>query len=293
LFVHLHFVFLTGVYKFTQTSIFSNLNNLQDLTFDRQAGTLIGYTEKELREAHAKWMESKIALSQAKQTLKNFSMNKSQIQEIEKTQDTSSSFTLHAPMNGKIVHRNLVKGDSISPAHVMFEVADLSSMWAYLDIYENDFQKVKEGQSCFLQIEGLSGEIFSGKIMSIGSEIDPKTRSLKVRAKIDNPQSLLKSHMFGKAKILIHQNVPMLLVPKSSVQWDGCCNIVFIQISETLYAPKKVALGCETQDHYEVLSGLDEGEKIVTEGSFLLKTEILKSSIGAGCCETGAEKKGE
>jgi len=74
-------------------------------------------------------------------------------------------------------------------------------------------------------------------------------------------------------------------VPASAVQWEGCCNVVFVKKSNTAYEPRKVHLGIATGSVYQVLNGVNVGEEIVTQGSFLLKTEILKGSIGAGCCE--------
>ena len=79
-------------------------------------------------------------------------------------------------------------------------------------------------------------------------------------------------------------------MPKSAVQWDGCCNIAFVRRTDLLYEPRKLRLGYETDDYLEVINGLQEGETVVTQGSFLLKTEIMKGSIGAGCCEPGPAK---
>ena len=76
-----------------------------------------------------------------------------------------------------------------------------------------------------------------------------------------------------------------LIVPREALQWDGCCNLVFVRHSDQLYEPRKVKLGYETDRFYLVDSGLRAGEEVVTTGSFLLKTEIMKGNIGAGCCE--------
>jgi cobalt-zinc-cadmium efflux system membrane fusion protein len=91
--------------------------------------------------------------------------------------------------------------------------------------------------------------------------------------------------MFANAIVSVRDRRPALVVPVAAVQWEGCCNVVFVKKSETEYEPRKVHLGSSTGTVYEVRSGLTGGEEVVTQGSFLLKTEILKSSIGAGCCE--------
>ena len=115
--------------------------------------------------------------------------------------------------------------------------------------------------------------------------MDQRTRTLKVRAEIRNNDAILRPGMFGKSIIAIakEENVPV--VPKDAVQWEGCCNVVFVKQSDTIFRPRKVQLGYEADNAFVVNKGLDGGETIVTTGSFLLKTEILKGSIGAGCCE--------
>jgi cobalt-zinc-cadmium efflux system membrane fusion protein len=91
--------------------------------------------------------------------------------------------------------------------------------------------------------------------------------------------------MFGRAEVHVRTIDDAVLVPESAVQWDGCCNIVFVRHTDTIYQPYKVTLGYKRDGHYVVTDGLPAGESVVTEGSFLLKTEILKGNIGAGCCE--------
>ena len=121
--------------------------------------------------------------------------------------------------------------------------------------------------------------------------MDHTTRTLKARAELDNPNGLLRANMFGRAVVTIRDSQLMVVVPKSAVQWEGCCNVVFVRKSDQLFLPRKVRLGYSTDDYYEVLEGVNPGDEIVTQGSFLLKTEILKGSIGQGCCEVGQGKK--
>ena len=160
-----------------------------------------------------------------------------------------------------------------------------------LDAYESDAREIQVGQSIVFTADGMPGESFGGRITWVSTGIDPKTRTLKARAELDNSHGLLKANMFGRAQIAVHGRQPLVVVPKSAVQWDGCCNIAFVGLSETLYEPRKLRLGCDAGDYYEVHDGLADGEHVVTQGSYLLKTEIMKSSIGAGCCEAGPGKK--
>lgn len=241
--------------------------------------------ERTALEAETKLTESRIALSAATQELKNLGLTDEQIKAVSQERDTSSSLALRAPFAGVVVERSAVVGEMAGASRPLFAIADTSKMWAALDLYETDLAKIKLGQSVVLKVVGLRGEAFGGRITWISAHVDPRTRTLKARAVVTNSEGLLRANMFGTAQITIHDKRPVLVVPKAAVQWEGCCNVVFVKRSDTLYEPRKVRLGYETDRFYEVKSGVEPGETVVTQGSFLLKTEILKGSIGAGCCE--------
>ena len=131
----------------------------------------------------------------------------------------------------------------------------------------------------------------SGRVTWVSSHVDRRTRTLKVRAEFINANGLLRAGMFAKAIVTIRKPEPVLLIPKEAVQWDGCCNVVFIRRSDVLFEPRKVLLDYETETAFVAAEGVREGDTVVTTGSFLLKTEILKGSIGAGCCPVDPDKK--
>ena len=242
-------------------------------------------SEREFLEAEAKLAESRILLSKTSQCLKNLGLSDKQLKEVSSEQDTGSLLPLLAPFSGVVVERSAVAGEVVDTQNPLLIIADTSSMWAMLDIYESDLPKVRIGQSVVFEVEGLPGERRGGRVTWVSSHVDRRTRTLKVRAEIANQDGLLRSGMFGKAIITIHKNEAALVVPKESVQWEGCCNVVFVKNSEVSFEPRKVALGYETDRFLVADRGVTEGETIVTTGSFLHKTEILKGSIGAGCCE--------
>jgi cobalt-zinc-cadmium efflux system membrane fusion protein len=242
-------------------------------------------TERDILEAETKLAESRITLSRARQRLQNLGLTDIEIHEVARRRDTSSLLAMTSPFAGIVVERTAVMGEVVNTSKVLFAIGDTSKMWAMLDVYEADFRKVRLRQPVVLTVEGLRGEAFGGRITWISSHVDRRTKTLKVRAEIANPEGLLRAGMFGKAVITIHDKESLLVVPKAAVQWDGCCNIVFVKHSDTLFKPRKVQLGYETDAFYTVEGGLKPHEVVVTTGSFLLKTEILKGSIGAGCCE--------
>lgn len=242
-------------------------------------------TEKDLLEAETYHREGRIALSEAEQTLRSFDLSEEQIASVRRTGETSATYVVKSPFDGIVVDRQIALGEVVEPSEPLYSVADVSRMWAFLDVYEKDLRHVRIGQPVILRVEGLEGETFAGFLTWVSAEVDPRTRTLRVRADFDNSHGLLRAHMFGRAAVAVREHQRSLVVPTSSVQWEGCCNVVFVKMSETVFQPRKVRLGIASGGVYEVAEGVEEGEEVVTRGSFLLKTEILKGSIGAGCCE--------
>jgi cobalt-zinc-cadmium efflux system membrane fusion protein len=245
-----------------------------------------GFTsEREMLETETSLAESRIELSETEQGLLSLGLSTKQIQDVARTGDTSAHYAVTASFPGIVVARHAVVGEVVDPSTSLFAVADISRMWALLDVYESDAREIRAGQPVVLRVEGLRGENFGGIITWVSAQIDPQTRTLQARAELDNSHGYLRANMFAQAIVSVREGHEAVVVPQAAVQWEGCCNVVFVKKSETVYEPRKVHLGSSTGTVYEVLSGVKPGEEIVTQGSFLLKTEILKGSIGAGCCE--------
>ena len=242
-------------------------------------------TEKDLLEAETQLAESRIAKSEAEHQLISFGLSSKAIEQIFRTNDTSTQHVIAAPFSGVVIERQATIGEVVDPSRALLAVADISRMWAIVDVFESDLRDIRKGQLVVLQVEGLPGETFIGPITWVSSQLNPKTRTLQARVELENPQFRLRANMFAHAEVAVRDHFTTLVVPSSAVQWEGCCNVVFVKKSDTEFEPRKVHLGITAGNVYEVLSGVHEGEEIVTQGSFLLKTEILKGSIGAGCCE--------
>jgi cobalt-zinc-cadmium efflux system membrane fusion protein len=241
--------------------------------------------EQEALETETKLAESRIELARARQRLQNLGLSNAQIEQVIAGDDTSSLLELTAPFDGLVVERAATIGEVVDIIAPLLAVAGTTCLWAMLDLAQADLPQVQVGQPVVLTVDGMRGEAFAGRVASIDSQADPRTRRIKARAVIKNESGLLRAHSFGRAEVSLRAGEPALLVPKAAVQWDGCCNVVFVGESQTRFRPRKLRLGCESGDFYEVLEGLKGDEAVVTQGSFLLKTEILKDSIGAGCCE--------
>lgn len=242
-------------------------------------------TERDLLQAETELTKTRVAVSGATQRLRSLGLSDAQIATVCSNQDTSASLPVVAPFAGTVVARDAVVGEVIRTDRPLFGVADTSSLWAMLDVQAADARSVEPGQPVMLTLNGLPGEAIPGAIAWVSAELDHRTRTVRARAVVENPKGILRAGMFGRAVVEVHGPRPHVLVPKEAVQWEGCCNVVFVRRSDVLFAPRKVLLGEAAGSHWVVESGLEQGETVVTTGSFLLKTELLKGNIGAGCCE--------
>jgi len=155
------------------------------------------------------------------------------------------------------------------------------SVWVYMAIYEYEIGLIKEGLPVAIDAIAFPGEVFKGKIIAITPVLDPKTRSVQVRAEIENTEHKLKPEMFLNAKINIDLG-EKLAVPEEAVMDTGERKIVFIAKPDGYFVSREVKLGNKAGDYYEVLSGLEEGEEVVSSGNFFVDSESrLKSAVNA------------
>ncbi len=193
---------------------------------------------------------------------------------------------LTAPLAGTVVARPAVTGRTFEPGEILVEVAELSRLWAVLDVPEDDAGDVRPGQRVVVKLEGARGEVREGTIARVGAVVDPTTRTVPARIELPNPDRRLKAGSFVRAEVHVADAREALLVPKDAVQRAEGATLVFVRKAAGSYVPVAVELGARTEAEVEVTKGLAPDDRVVTEGAFLLKTELLKDSIGAGCCET-------
>lgn len=261
-------------------------------TVERERGLLKSgvATDRDVQESETRLAEARIAQARAEQRLRALGLSDETLRAAAESKEPGSRLPLVAPFDGEIVERAAVVGESVDTARGLFWIADTSQMWALLDIADAG-APVQVGRMVRVFIDALGEDPIEGRVSWVSTRIDPRTRTLKARAVLANADGRLRANLFGRAEIEAGDGAAVLVVPRSAVQWDGCCNIVFVPESETIFAPRKVRLGRSHAGLIEVRAGLREGERVVTTGSFLLKTEILKGEIGAGCCPEDIGKR--
>ncbi|MCI0670282.1 MAG: efflux RND transporter periplasmic adaptor subunit, partial [Myxococcaceae bacterium] len=198
---------------------------------------------------------------------------------------TGGRYVLTSPFAGTVVARNATTGRSAAPGEVLVQVADLSTLWAQLEVPEADSHLVRPGQPVSLSLEGQRGRVLEATVTRVAASVDPQTRTVRARVELPNPDRSLKAGVFLRARIQVTAAHDALLVPRDAIQRAEERTLVFVRREAGLFEPVPVELGAASGETAEVVKGLAPGAEVVTTGAFLLKTEILKESIGAGCCE--------
>jgi cobalt-zinc-cadmium efflux system membrane fusion protein len=258
--------------------------DLREQTYEREKGLFEKKisSKRELLTAKTELAEASLSLQRTTQMLNTLGLTAEQVTGLESGKDTSNRLEVVAPFKGTVVQTSAVIGERATPEKPIFCVAAMDRLWLSVDVYERDLPKVEPGQRAYFRVEGLPGRRFSGRVVAIGGEVDDRTRTVPVFVDLKNSQRLLRSQMFGQAEIVVKRPEPTLLVPRAAVQSDGDCNLVFVSPKKDVFQARAIELGAGYEGGYEVVGGLAEGERVVTTGSFLLKTEVLRGQMGAG-----------
>jgi cobalt-zinc-cadmium efflux system membrane fusion protein len=194
-------------------------------------------------------------------------------------------YTITAPIAGVVTQRNATLGRLIDGEDIAFEVVDPSAMWVELDVPEGDLPLVAVGQRVSVALDGLPGRDFTGTLTYVAPSVDPRSRTSIARVPLQNVDGALRANLFGRARIVVTDPRASVLVPRMAVQRARAVNLTFVRLAEDVFEARRVTVGAATGELVAVAGRIKAGDEVVTDGSYLLKTETLKESIGAGCCE--------
>jgi membrane fusion protein, copper/silver efflux system len=206
--------------------------------------------------------------------LKFFDISDEQIAELQRTGQPSKTLRILAPIDGFVMDKMVVQGQMVDPGMKMYRLADLGLVWVQAQIYEQDLDYIKLGQEVTVTLSYLSDREFRGRVTYIYPNVDEKTRTARVRMEFHNPGYFLKPGMFVTVQVVSELEPSVLLVPDMAILRSGEKNTVFVALEEGKFEPRTITLGPQAEnDMYQVLSGLKEGERIVTSGQFMLDSE--------------------
>lgn len=187
---------------------------------------------------------------------------------------------LKAPIDGVIVERKATVGELVDKSKEIYTISDPAIVWVIAEIKEREIGAVKVGQDATFTVLPYVKKKFHGKISLIGNQVEEQTRTIEVRINVDNADGRLKPGMFADIEITTTVLENVLLIPDSALQTDGESQVVFVALDGDKFEKRVVQLGEEQQGKVQVLEGLKAGEKVVNEGSFILKSEMLKGELG-------------
>jgi cobalt-zinc-cadmium efflux system membrane fusion protein len=190
---------------------------------------------------------------------------------------------LRSPIAGTVVSRSVSLGQWIEPSEVVMEIVDLDRLWLLASVYELEMRHVVVDQGVDVKVRAFPGEVFSGLVDSIDPTLDERTRSVSVRVVLPNPGHRLRPGMFATALIRnthTHEPRKLLAIPWAAIQEVDGHPAVFVRVEEGVFELRSVHTGERAGSDVEILNGLTPGETVVTEGSFLLKGELLSSTLG-------------
>ena len=220
--------------------------------------------------------------------LKFFDVTDAQIAALEKTPAPKRTLQILAPADGFVIEKNVVQGQMVDAGMKLYRLADLGIVWVFAQVYEQDLPYVQLGQEATVKLSSLPDREFRGRVTYVYPNVDEKTRTARVRLEFENPGYFLKPGMFVSAQITSELEPSALLVPDSAVLRSGEKNTVFVALPGGKFDPRTVALGPEAEhDKDEVVGGLQEGERVVTSGQFMLDSEsqlreAIEKMSGAG-----------
>jgi len=194
-----------------------------------------------------------------------------QIATLEQTQKPVESTALYSPSNGYIMARNAFPGQRVTPETELYTLADLAGVWVMADIFEADAPRIRLAQSARVSMQGDAAQYF-GRVTNVQPQMDPVTRTMKVRLELANPQMRLKPDMFVDVAIDI-AGPARLSVPAEAVLDAGTSKTVYVDKGNGYLEPREVQTGERMNGRVEILKGLKAGDRIVTSGTFLLNSE--------------------
>ena len=243
-----------------------------------------------LRDEHAR------LVSASKLRLQRYGLNEAQIAELDAKSDTNFFTQLLAPMSGTVITRDVYEGQYVKEGDRLFELADFSTMWFQFDLYERDLAWVKAGQMVDVTTPSVPGKVFSAPVAFIDPNIADPTRSAKARVELPNPlvetNGAKRRELFHKlyAEGTVKLDIPeVLAIPRLAVLNTGDRVVTYVDLGGGNYEQRQLKLGRRGDEHWEILDGLKEGERIVTTGNLLIDGQAqLNENIAA---PTPAEPK--
>ncbi|OGW67185.1 MAG: hypothetical protein A3H49_05350 [Nitrospirae bacterium RIFCSPLOWO2_02_FULL_62_14] len=237
----------------------------------------ISQAEFQRREAEMK--TARAEAREARNRLELLGVPQQEIQRLDREQTIRPDVSLRAPFRGRVIMRNLTRGEVVEINQKLFTVANLAEVWVVGNVPEKDVHFIRKDQSVEVRALAYPQEVFAGTITYVADMLDPATRTMRLRVTAPNPQKKLKPEMFASVRVYAPAKADVLTVPLAAVQNGPTGKMVFVQRAPGEFEARAVTPGEEMGDVVAILEGLREGERVVTAGAFALKSETEHHKI--------------
>lgn len=245
------------------------------LLFELYSPTLVNAQEEYLTALKS---NNKLLLGASKDRLRALGINASEIARLDKERTVRQRVRVTAEADGVITHLGVREGKYVAPATEIMSIAELNKIWVIAEVYERQSSWVKAGQNATVELDYQPGQTWQGVVDYVYPDLDPKTRTLKVRLRFDNASTALRPNMFARVSIEGDAVGEVVYVPREAVIRGGAVNRVVVALGEGRFKAQPVTIGIESGNHIEIRRGLSSGDEVVVSGQFLIDSE---SNIGA------------
>ena len=193
--------------------------------------------------------------------------------------ETAELIPIVAPASGYVLQKNATPGTTVAPATDIFVLGDPKHLWMLASVGQEQLSQLKVGESAWVTLPGGTGQRSAGRISNLGQEFDPTTRRLQVRIDIEHSGGILRPEMLATAEIAVGETRPLILIAPEAVQQVNGQDVVFVRQAVDRFTPCPVRVGSSVNGKVALAEGVRPGEEVVTQGSFLLKSQLLKASM--------------
>lgn len=240
-------------------------------------------TQQRLRESDQKLQESLTAERMSRALLLILGYTEAEIAKMDPLAEGENvaHYPIRAPFDGTVIGKHAVLSEQVGPTHQLYEITDLSKVWLHADVFEKDLPALERvtGKRLEFTTAGYNDRRFTAEVAYTGDSVDEKTRAVRLIAIADNPERLLKPGMFVAVSLPIGSKGTSVHIPSSAVQSQGAESYVFVVTSPDEFQKRVIRIGRTIGERVEVREGLRPGEKIVVEGGFALKSELMRDLL--------------
>jgi Cu(I)/Ag(I) efflux system membrane fusion protein len=237
--------------------------------------------QRSLQKGHTLTNDADALVAAARRKMSLWDIPDAEIDRIASTGEATKTLIFYSPVSGVVTKKDVVEGMKLEAGAMPYEIVDLSTVWVLADVYESELRLIKEGMPATLTLNAFPNREFDGKVLFMDPLLDPSTRTVKVRLAFRNPSGDLRPEMFGEV-VLKGEPREGLRILQDAVIDSGTEKIVFVSLGNGKFEPRIVWLGDSSGNEVEVVSGLKNGEQVVTRANFLIDSESkLRASLQA------------